>query len=265
VHFIRNLQKTAGMTKLRVVLVDDEFHARENLKLILKEFYSNQVDIVGEASNGIEALALNQETEFDLIFLDIMMPEASGFDYLSQVVNRNFQVVFTTAFREYAIQAIKENALDYLEKPIDIEELGKVLRKALDFKIQKEPVDSERLSKVLQEIALHSNLEKTIVPTRDGFAILKNTEIVRLEADENYTTIFCTNGKKYVSSRNIKSFEEKLDSKMFMRVHKSHIVNIGFHLKEFNRTEGNLLLLSNGDSVPVSRRKLQEFIEKMQE
>lgn len=264
-RFIRNLQKTEEMDKLRVVLVDDEFHARENLKLILTEYYSDQIELVGEASNGIEALSLTQAIEYDLIFLDIMMPEASGFDFLSQVENRSFQVVFTTAFREFAIKAIKENALDYLEKPIDIEELGRVIQKAIDMKQKKEPVDSERLTKVLQEIALHSNLEKTIVPTRDGFAILKNTEIVRLEADENYTTIFCTSGKKYVSSRNIKSFEEKLDSKMFMRVHKSHIVNIGFHLKEFNRTEGNLLILSNGDSVPVSRRKLQEFIEKMQE
>jgi two-component system, LytTR family, response regulator len=262
---MRNLQKTDGMAQLRVVIVDDEFHARENLKLILSEYYSNQIECVGEASNGNDALVLAQEIEFDLIFLDIMMPEASGFDFLSRVEKRNFQVVFTTAFREYAIQAIRENALDYLEKPIDIDELGKVIQKAIEIKQKKEPVDAERLTKVLQEIALHSNLEKTIVPTRDGFAILKNTEIVRLEADENYTTIFCTNGKKYVSSRNIKSFEEKLDSKMFMRVHKSHIVNIGFHLKEFNRTEGNLLILSNGDTVPVSRRKLQEFIEKMQE
>jgi two-component system LytT family response regulator len=95
--------------------------------------------------------------------------------------------------------------------------------------------------------------------------ILRNNELIRLEADENYTTLFCVNGKKYVSSKNIKSFEEKLDSHMFMRVHKSHIVNVALHLKEFNRTEGNVVVLSNGDHVPVSRRKLQEFLDKMQE
>jgi two-component system LytT family response regulator len=233
--------------------------------MILHEYYLNQIEIVGEASNVQEALQLAQVESFDLAFLDIMMPDSNGFEFLKKIEKRTFQVVFTTAFREYALQAIKENALDYLEKPIDIEELGKVIEKANANKLKTEPVDSDKLSRVLQEIALQSNLEKTIVPTRDGFAILKNTEIVRLEADENYTTLYCTNGKKYVSSRNIKSFEEKLDSKMFMRVHKSHIVNIGFHLKEFSRTEGNLLVLSNGDRVPVSRRKLQEFIEKMQE
>ena len=126
-------------------------------------------------------------------------------------------------------------------------------------------LDENKINRVLQEIALHSNFDKTIVPTRDGFVILRNNELIRLEADENYTTLYCVNGKKYVSSKNIKSFEEKLDSHMFMRVHKSHIVNVALHLKEFNRTEGNVVVLSNGDHVPVSRRKLQEFLDKMQE
>jgi two-component system LytT family response regulator len=164
------------------------------------------------------------------------------------------------------VKAIKENALDYLEKPIDIEELKNVVAKAAKNLEQKTgSLDEDKINRVLQEIALHSNFDKTIVPTRDGFVILRNNELIRLEADENYTTLYCVNGKKYVSSKNIKSFEEKLDSHMFMRVHKSHIVNIAFHLKEFNRTEGNVVVLSNGDHVPVSRRKLQEFLDKMQE
>lgn len=253
------------MDLLRVLIIDDEFFARENLKMLLQEFAGDKIEIIGEAGSVNEALPLTEEKKPDLVFLDIMMPEADGFAYLEQVKNRNFQVVFTTAFREYAVKAIKENALDYLEKPIDINELVNVVNKAAKNKSEKHgSFDEDKINKVLNEIALHSNFDKTIVPTRDGFVILRNNEIIRLEADENYTTLFCNNGKKYVSSRNIKSFEEKLDSRMFMRIHKSHIVNMAFHLKEFNRTEGNILILSNGDQVPVSRRKLQEFLERLQ-
>ena len=254
------------MEKLKAILVDDEFFARENLKMLLEDYVSEHVNLIGEAASVKEALELCEKNKVDLVFLDIMMPEADGFAFLEQVKNRNFQVVFTTAFREYAVKAIKENALDYLEKPIDIEELKNVVAKAVKSKsLQTGSLDENKINRVLQEIAQHSNFDKTIVPTRDGFVILRNNELIRLEADENYTTLFCVNGKKYVSSKNIKSFEEKLDSHMFMRVHKSHIVNVALHLKEFNRTEGNVVVLSNGDHVPVSRRKLQEFLDKMQE
>lgn len=254
------------MEKLKAILVDDEFFARENLKMLLEDYAKENIELIGEASSVKEALELCEKNQVDLVFLDIMMPEADGFAFLEQVKNRNFQVVFTTAFREYAVKAIKENALDYLEKPIDIKELKNVVAKAVKSKSQQTgSLDENKINRVLQEIALHSNFDKTIVPTRDGFVILRNNELIRLEADENYTTLFCVNGKKYVSSKNIKSFEEKLDSHMFMRVHKSHIVNVALHLKEFNRTEGNVVVLSNGDHVPVSRRKLQEFLDKMQE
>ena len=254
------------MAKLKAILVDDEFFARENLKMLLEDFANEHIELIGEAASVKEALELCEKHKVDLVFLDIMMPEADGFAFLEQVKERNFQVVFTTAFREYAVKAIKENALDYLEKPIDIEELKNVVSKAVKNQEQQTGgLDENKINRVLQEIALHSNFDKTIVPTRDGFVILRNNELIRLEADENYTTLYCVNGKKYVSSKNIKSFEEKLDSHMFMRIHKSHIVNIAFHLKEFNRTEGNVVVLSNGDHVPVSRRKLQEFLDKMQE
>lgn len=108
-----------------------------------------------------------------------------------------------------------------------------------------------------------NTVEKTVVPTKDGLAIVKNTDILYLEADENYTTLYVVGGKKYVSSKGIKAFEEKLDPQMFFRIHKSFIINIAHHLKEFNRTEGNMAILSNGAQVPVSRRKLQEFLDRL--
>ena len=119
------------------------------------------------------------------------------------------------------------------------------------------------MSKILENIALTNTVEKTVIPTKDGLAIVKNTDIIHLEAFENYTTLYLTGGKKYVSSKSIKAFEDKLDANKFFRVHKSHIINIAHHLRELNRNEGNIAILSDGTQVPVARRKLQECLDKL--
>jgi two-component system LytT family response regulator len=251
--------------KLSALIVDDEEFARENLKMLLEE-YCPDVNVVGAA--GSAELARNMVEEFnpDVVFLDIMMPGEDGFSFLESMNERKFQVVFTTAFREHALRAIKESAVDYLEKPIDIEELQKAIAKAKDSMLMKSSnkVTDERLTKVLQDIVLTNSVEKTVVPTKDGLAIVKNTDIIRLEAMENYTMIYLAGGKKYMSSRSIKAFEDKLDTNMFFRVHKSHIINIAHHLKEFLRNEGLIAVMSDGTQVPVARRKLQEFLDKVE-
>ncbi len=249
---------------LKILIVDDEEFARENLKLLLQEFCEG-IGNIETADGANQARAILQEFKPDLVFLDIMMPGEDGFSLLKSLEEKPFQLVFTTAFRDHAIRAFKENAIDYLEKPIDIEELKKSVEKAQSFQSKKpqNEVSTDRMARILQNIALSNNVEKTLVHTRDGFAVLKNVDIVHLEADENYTTIFMSNGKKYVSSGSIKSFEDKLDPHMFFRTHKSHIINIVHHLKEFNRSEGNIVILSNEAQVPVARRKLQEFLDRL--
>jgi two-component system LytT family response regulator len=253
------------MTKLTAIIVDDEEFARENLKMLLED-YCPEVEVAGMASGSKQAQLLVEEFNPDIIFLDIMMPGEDGFQFLEKYPDRSFEIIFTTAFREFALKAIKEEALDYLEKPIDIDELRKAVEKAMSNKKSDSVVSSnqDRIGKVLQELVLHNSVEKTIVPTRDGLAVIKNTEIIRLEADENYTTLFCVGGKKYVSSKGIRAFEEKLDPAMFMRVHKSHIINMSHHLKELLRSEGSIAVMSDGSQVPVARRKLQEFLEKLE-
>jgi two-component system, LytTR family, response regulator len=251
------------MKKIKAIIIDDESFARENLKMILEE-YCPDVELLGLASSAAQARILLESEEPHVVFLDIMMPSEDGFMFLQSMPNRAFQVIFTTAFRDYALKAIKENAVDYLEKPIDIEELQKALSKVqarMETKVP--PINEDRVTRVLESIALNNTVEKTIVPTKDGLAVLKNTEIIYLEADENYTTLYLAGGKKYVSSKGIKAFEEKLDAHMFFRIHKSYIINISHHLKEFNRTEGNVAVMSNGAQVPVSRRKLQEFLDRL--
>jgi len=251
--------------KLNAIIIDDEEFARENLKMIIDDF-CEEVNVVGMAASAKDARKLVDDVNPDLVFLDIMMPGEDGFSFLQSLEGRSFQVIFTTAFREYALKAIKESAIDYLEKPIDIDELKKAVQKAAKVLEEKKSTifSEDRITKILQEIALTNSVEKTVIPTRDGLAVVKNTDIIHLEADENYTTLYCVGGKKYVSSKSIKAFEDKLDPNMFFRVHKSHIINIVHHLKEFNRTDGNIAVLSDGKQVPVARRKLQEFLDKLE-
>lgn len=249
---------------ITAIIVDDEEFARENLRMLLEDFCP-QVKVLGLAGSAGEARQFINELKPDLVFLDIMMPGEDGFMFLSSIDDRKFQVIFTTAFRDYALRAIKESAIDYLEKPIDIDELQKAVAKAADLVANKKStrVSDDRLTKILENIALTNSVEKTIVPTKDGLAIVKNTDIIHLEAFENYTTIYLVGGKKYVSSKSIKAFEDKLDPNMFFRVHKSHIINISQHLKELIRSEGNIAVLSDGTQVPVARRKMQEFLDKL--
>ncbi|MEY3399055.1 MAG: hypothetical protein RL220_1649 [Bacteroidota bacterium] len=247
---------------LSVLIVDDEPFARENLKMLLEEYCEGigEIFLAGSASEARKTL---QEVTPDLVFLDIMMPGEDGFSFLKSLEEKPFQLVFTTAFREHAIRAFKENAIDYLEKPIDIEELQRAVAKVKVSQKAPVSISGDRMNRILHNIALSNSVEKTLIHTRDGFAVVRNVDIVHLEASENYTTIFMADGKKYVSSGSIKSFEDKLDPMMFFRTHKSHIINIVHHLREFNRSEGNMVILSNGAQVPVARRKVQEFLDRL--
>lgn len=249
---------------IHAIIVDDEEFARENLRMLIED-YCPEVRLAGLASSAAQARQMIEEHNPELIFLDIMMPGEDGFMFLRSIEDRKFQVIFTTAFRDYALRAIKESAIDYLEKPIDIDDLQAAVSKAAELITQKKTtrVSDDRLTKILENIALTNTVEKTIIPTKDGLAIVKNADIMHLEAFENYTTIYLIGGKKYVSSKSIKAFEDKLDPNMFFRVHKSHIINISQHLKELNRSEGNIAILSDGTQVPVARRKLQEFLDKI--
>ena len=251
--------------KMSAIIIDDEEFARENLRLLIEEFCP-EVEIAATAGSAREARKLVEDINPDLVFLDIMMPGEDGFSFLHSLEEKKFMVIFTTAFREHALKAIKENAMDYLEKPIDIQDLQKAVAKAKEnFDTRKtHRVSDERIAKILENIALTNTVEKTVIPTKDGIAVVKNADIVHLEAADNYTVFYMISGKKYVSSKSIKAFEDKMDPAMFFRVHKSHIINMSHHLKEFNRVDGNIAILSNGTQVPIARRKLQEFLDKIE-
>ncbi len=247
--------------KIKALIVDDEFNCRNNLELLINDF-CDDVEVIGQAESADEARKKIAELNPELVFLDIAMPEEDGFSLLRSLDERNFAVVFTTAHNEYALKAFRENAIDYLEKPINIDELTNSVAKVKQHVGQPNSQD-EALNSIIQKALKMNDSAKVSIPTRDGYVIVDEKEIIHLEASDNYTMIFLTAGRKHLSSKNIKVYEENLNEDRFFRTHKSHIINMKEHLREFSRSHGNVALLTDGKSVPISRRKLSDFIGRI--
>lgn len=241
---------------LKTIIVDDENNARENLKILLDEFCP-ELKVVGMASSVAEARTLIEKEDPEVVFLDIAMPNEDGFELLKHYENRDFSVIFTTAYNEYALKAFKADAIDYLEKPISIDDLQKAVEKLLRIHT------IEDVEAFIKKREADRENDRISVPTRDGYIILKNEEITHLEASDNYTMIYLANGSRHLSSKNIKVYEDNLNANIFYRTHKSYIVNIEHHLKEFSRKEGNVAVLQNGKMVPVARRKMTQFLDRI--
>ena len=246
---------------LKALIVDDEFNARNNLKILIDEFCP-ELKIIGLAESAAEARIMIEKEKPDVVLLDIAMPKEDGFSLLKSYVDRTFSVVFTTAYNEYALKAFKENAIDYLEKPISIEDLQKAVQKVIKVHGSNEQITPAELSELVDE-AIEDKNDRISVPTRDGYVIIRNTDIVHLEASDNYTMIYLIDGSRHLSSKNIKVYEENLNQEVFFRTHKSHIINVEHHLKEFSRSEGNMAVLTNGINVPIARRKMSNFLSRI--
>jgi len=190
----------------------------------------------------------------DFIFLDIEMPEKDGFDIIKDVKNRNFDVIFVTAYSQYAIQAIKHSAFDYLLKPIEIDQLQQTVER-----LSKRMEDEQKIRQKLTERVLKENYpSKIAVATNDGYIYLKPSEIVMIEGEGSYSKIFCFDGKHYTVTRSLGDLEKSLDPTMFFRTHKSQIVSLD-HVRAYSR-ETNVIFLKNDIKATLSRRKKKEFL-----
>jgi len=244
---------------LQTIIIDDEQNARNNLKLILDE-YCPSVKVIAQASSAEEARNLITEHEPDLLFLDINMPNEDGFELLDSIEDKNFSVIFITAHNQFVLKALKAGAIDYLEKPIDIEELQEAVGKISVNEERNTNLNFGMIKDLLAEYQNDNKSDTIAIPTLAGYEIIKTKDIVHLEADESYTKIYLTDGERCMSSMTIARYERVLDKNTFFRVHKSHIINTRHHLKEFNRHEGNIAIMDNGEAIPVARRKLSDFI-----
>lgn len=245
---------------LRVVIVEDEKHSRETLKNLLMEFCKD-VEVAGFGSTVQEAVEVIGSTSPDLVFMDIELQTGTGFDVLKQLEHLNFEVIFTTAFEHYAIKAIKFSSIDYLLKPIDIEELQHAVDTARKRKDQKER--TEQLQLLIKNIShVHSDKKKICLATSTGLEFINLTDILYCEADGSYTNFYLSPDKKLTVSKNLKEYEYLLADYNFMRVHNSFLINL-FEVKRFVKSEGGYILMNNDRQVSISSGKREEFLERM--
>jgi len=253
------------MNQLNTIIVDDEEFARSSLYFLLQENCPN-VNICGIAKSVNEAGALLQNHNIDLIFLDIAMPGENGFSLIPQAQEANATVVFTTAYDQYALKAIKANAIDYLLKPIDIEELVEAVEKASKYHLMHSAFNKnaslQNLENDINALKEQKGINRLTLPSGQGYRLVDIDDIVHIEADSNYSIFHLKAGEKITVSKVLKDYEEILPEDKFVRIHKSSIVNLKY-VKEYHNKNGLVLLLANGENIIVSRRRASDFFEKM--
>ena len=236
---------------IRSIIIDDETHNIENTSMLLQSSCP-QVQVVATAASAEEGIAAINTHRPDLIFLDIQMPERSGFDLLKAFPKIDFEIIFITAFDQYGIQAIKFSALDYLLKPIDREELKKAVEKAIDTITAKRKNHS--IDNLLEYIKRgNRDLPKIALPTLNEIMYVKVDEIIRCEASNNYTNFFLSDGGRVLVCKTLKEFSELLKPYEFLRTHQSHLVNIHC-VKSYLKEDGGTLLMKDGAKIPISRQ-----------
>lgn len=244
------------MEKIRALLIDDERSSLQNLQQKLAEFCPD-VQVVAVAEKPEEAISLIRQHRPDVLFLDIEMPRMSGIRLLEEVGDYSGEIIFTTAYNHYAVDAIRISAFDYLVKPISIQEL----QNAVDRLIRSRQTETkERLDILRQSLSEQKSQEdKIAVPTSEGFEFIRIRHIIRIESSSNYSRLFLDNGKSMLVTRLLKDFEDIMVPYRFFRVHHSHLINLNYILR-YIRGEGGQVVLQNGDTVDVSRRKKDEFL-----
>jgi two-component system LytT family response regulator len=243
---------------IKAIIIDDEVHCHETLCLQLKEFCPEVqlIDQCRSAKKGLEAI---EKMKPDLVFLDIEMPAMNGFEMLEQFTNISFAIIFTTSYDQYAIKAIRFSALDYLLKPIDPKELVNAVKKVQEERHLPMAEQFQMLLKQIHNKDHHFN--KIAVPTADGFELIPADQVIRCEADDNYTHLFIKGNRKIIACRTLKEMEEQLhDFSFFVRVHHSYLVNLN-EVTKYIRGEGGYLVMSDGSSVNVSRSRKESLLK----
>lgn len=241
---------------LTAIIIDDELKGRIALRQKLKD-YCPEVEIAGEAESGPEGIILLEKQTPDIVFLDIEMPRMDGFNMLLQLPQKNFHLIFTTAYDQYAIKAIKFAAFDYLLKPIDIEELILAISRINRLRFS----ETEKKLEVLnQNLTDKNSFNKIAISTQNSLLLFEVGDIMYLNATRNYTTIYFKDHPKLIASKTLKDFEDLLPPGIFFRIHHSYIININY-IKKYLKGEGGQVELDDGTVLDVSRRKKEEFLK----
>ncbi len=242
------------MTPIKTIVIDDEENGKQVLIDKIK-IYCPDLEIIGEASNGLEGLALAHRLKPQLVFLDVEMPKMNGFEMLKQWHDRSAQIVFTTAYDQYAIKAIKNAAIDYLLKPIDIDELILAVNKV-------KKIISHQSSSDINPVSHKNQNTKIAISSETGLLFVNIADIIRLEASGNYTRIILKDKSVILASKTLKDFEDILTSYSFFRCHHAHIINSEY-ISKYIKADGGTLVMKDGTNIDISRRKKQEFLDSL--
>ena len=240
---------------MKTIIIEDENQAVVALKSELA-LNCPEIKVIAVASTIKEALSLLEKLKPELIFLDIQLKDGTGFDFLNALNSYNFKIIFTTAYSQYAIDAIKVNALDYLLKPIDSDELITAVQKAknqiaIESNLSKKEIIPKNTINVLSN--------KISIQTSKGITLYESKSIIRLQSESNYTAIYYSNGKKEIIAKILRDFEKSLSKLGFVRIHNSHIINLQ-HLTNYVNKDGGYVILSDKTTLPVSKRKKSNFL-----
>ena len=244
--------------KIKAIIVDDELHSLQTTEILVRK-YCPEAEIIGLAETPEKGIELIDSLKPNLVFLDIAMPVMNGFEMLQHVTHHDFEIIFTTAYDEYAIKAFKVNAIDYLLKPIDVAELCEAENKAKNKFDKNEDYNKiEKLLKIFGKPTIKK--EKVALPIDGKIQMIPFASIIYCESESNYTYIYLADNKKVLLSKTLKDIEKLLDHPDFFRVQNSFLVNLN-HIKEYIRGEGGELIMSNGDEVRVSRNKKEQLMK----
>jgi len=246
--------------KLITVIIDDEPDAVEFIYSIIGE-YCPGLEVCGKAHNIKDGVNLINEIKPELVFLDVEMPNGTGFDLLTNFPQKDFDVIFITAFNHYAIKAIKFSAVDYILKPINIHEFIESVNRVL-LKRETSSISMNENFESLLENLRTAHPTRLVIPTSDGREYLNPKDIIRIEADRSYSWFFINDKRKILVSKHLKEFQDLLNDRNFFRPHNSHLINLDF-VKKFVRHDGGYIEMTDGSQIPISRNRKDLFLAHM--
>ncbi|HWB28514.1 MAG TPA: LytTR family DNA-binding domain-containing protein [Chitinophagaceae bacterium] len=247
---------------IHAIIVDDEQHCINHLRRLFAVMPGNDVHLVAEAQTLEDGLDAIKRYSPEVVFLDVQLHDKTGFDLLLQLPVINFDVIFTTAYDKYAVQAFKFSAVDYLLKPVDAADLQHSLEKVKHNKQLKQA--SEKMDVLFHNLkAINGQVKRICVPVSNGLEFLQVADILRCESHVNYTTLFLKDKRKLLVSKTLKEFEELLTEYNFFRVHNSHLINLAY-IKSYNKGKGGVVVMTDGSQIDVSTRRKEDFLKRMQ-
>jgi len=241
---------------MKAIILDDEIHCSKGLALQLAQVCP-QVEIIETFNSPLKALEFLKENTVDILFLDVEMPQLNGFDFLKKIGIPKFDVIFTTAYDQFAIKAFKFSAFDYLLKPIEDEDLLQAITK---WEKEKSKQNNEiKFQNLLEQLEPKAS-KKLVLPTSDGMELIEIDDIICIDSDSNYSRLYFQDNTFLLISRTLKEFEDLLESRGFMRIHHSHLINLK-KIRKFIKADGGYALMSNGRKVSISRAKKDQMME----